>query len=462
MIETKKLFGTSGVRGLFGQKITVELISKISISLYSMYPNEGIIVGYDTRYTSEALAEVASAILSLSGAQVYLVEMCSFPVIANLTRDSKHHLAIYITASHNPPEYSGVKVLFYGRELTEEEQEKLEQKILVNKDGTIKYAKWNEIHPQIALNHKDLLYIERIKEFFTFDKNKRTLIVDCANGTMSSITPKILTQFGFRVITLNSFTEGSSPGRLTEPSEENLGTLKNICKQEKAIGIAHDGDGDRVSLIDENGSFIELSRINALLVKIILDEKKEGKIVLSIDSSKVIDTVVMLYNQNVERTSLGSVHSKIIDLIHHDKHVIFGAEPWKPIFPEWGLWIDGLYGALKILEKLCEEKIELHELMNTIPNSISVRESFLVSSTDIQEIYDKCLTIIETYFENEKKIISRYDGIRYDLINGTWFLIRKSGTEPKIRLYYESASEEHLNSLKELIKELHFIIKGVE
>ncbi|GAG25146.1 unnamed protein product, partial [marine sediment metagenome] len=129
MKKKSKLFGTAGIRGRFGTKVTAKLVIQVSQAVAQLYSSEGILVGHDARTSSEALSQFATASLSLSGTKVHKIGLCTFPVIANLTLNTKHSVAIYITASHNPPTDNGIKVLRQGREFTLQEQNQIEDLI---------------------------------------------------------------------------------------------------------------------------------------------------------------------------------------------------------------------------------------------------------------------------------------------------------------------------------------------
>ncbi|MHA1203567.1 MAG: hypothetical protein ACTSRR_00395 [Candidatus Heimdallarchaeaceae archaeon] len=458
MNSPTKLFGTAGIRGLFGKKVTAGLIIKLSQAVVKMFPNEGIIVGHDARTSSESLAQYALATISINGAQVFDVGLCTFPVIAFMSQKPEHKIGIYITASHNPPEYNGIKLLYNGREFTEKEQNKLEKEIALFK--SILHSNWNEIKKQRKIVDANSQYFNAIIQKTNFKADNRTLIVDCANGPMSLLSPKIFSALGFNVITINSSIDGSFPGRLAEPSRENLSVLINLCKEKGVIGIAHDGDGDRVSFIDEQGNFIELSRVNALLAQLSLTTKKDGIVVLSIDSSTCIDNSLNAYPVKVVRAPLGDLHTKALELIKNGEQVVFAAEPWKPIFPlEWGLWIDGLFGAVVILKELVEKNCSLHTRIKTIPSFFSERRSYLVSEENADLIFNSLKNQLTTICASYKKNVLDFDGLRFDFEDGTWILIRKSGTEPKIRIYFEAPTKEQFKWISNIVEKLEKLIE---
>ncbi len=461
MSKKSKLFGTAGIRGRFGTKVTAGLVIQVSQAVAQIYSSEGILVGHDARTSSEALSQFATASLSLAGAKVHKIGLCTFPVIANLTLSTKHTVAIYITASHNPPTDNGIKVLRNGREFTLQEQDQIEESIFKSGKSLdrINHEEWNKIIPQFGVLDANNQYFKRITQKIKMDGSGRRVILDCANGPMAELAPLILTHYGFSPTTINSHIDGSFPGRLAEPSPENLTTLIDLCKKERVLGVAFDGDGDRLAIIDELGQFVELSRINALLATYAIEEEGPGKVIVSIDSSTTIDKTVEKIGGEVIRTNLGELHTKGKELLEANEKVVFAAEPWKPIFPKWGFWIDGLYSLIKILKVITSAQTTVSEIIKAIPLHIAKRTAYMVDQERAEVIFDECKAKLKVSLENERKRELTIDGLRYDMDDSTWVLIRKSGTEPKIRIYYEAPTEERFEWIENIVKDLEKIIK---
>ncbi len=463
-MEKIKLFGTAGIRGPYGKKVTAELVFDVSQAVASIHSSEGIIVGHDARTSSEALSQCASAAISLGGSSVYIVGLCSFPAIANLTLNKKHTIAIYITASHNPPADNGIKVFKGGREFTDNEQEEIEFRIAQNRERNIpiNHVAWDKIIQQEEIKEINLLYKRRILSELKFQGDGRKIILDCANGPMSNLAPELLTDLGLHVITINSHIDGHFPGRLAEPSPKNLSLLIELCKKERCMGTAFDGDGDRIAIVDENGEFVELSRVNALLAKLMLEDYGTGKIIVSIDSSTTIDKTTEVLGGEIVRTKLGELHSKAEEMLAEGEKIIFAAEPWKPIFPNWGLWIDGLYGLCKFLKVIITRQTTVSEIMREIPDHIAERKAYVIKEGKTEGVFERCKESLKDSLTKEGGKILTIDGLRYDLADGTWILIRKSGTEPKIRIYYESPTRERFKWIDGIVKELEKIIHAKE
>ena len=461
MKKKSKLFGTAGIRGRFGTKVTAELVIQVSQAVAQLYSSEGILVGHDARTSSEALNQFAIASLSLAGAKVHKIGLCTFPVIANLTLNTKHSVAIYITASHNPPTDNGIKVLRDGREFTLQEQNEIENLISERETSQerIHHEDWDKIHPQLEVLDANDQYFKRITQEIKIDGGERKVILDCANGPMANLAPLLLSHYGFLPTTINSHIDGSFPGRLAEPSPENLSTLIDLCKKEKVLGVAFDGDGDRLAIIDELGNFVELSRINALLATYAIEEEGPGKVIISIDSSTTIDKTVERIGGEIVRTNLGELHTKGKELIEANQKVVFAAEPWKPIFPKWGFWIDGLYSLIKILKVITSAQTTVSEIIKSIPLHIAKRSAYMIDQEKAEVIFDNCKIKLRDSLVKENKKELTIDGLRYDMDDSTWILIRKSGTEPKIRIYYESPTKDRFEWIENIVKDLEKIIK---
>ena len=460
MTKKSKLFGTAGIRGHFGSKDTAELVFQVSQAISKLYPSEGIIVGHDARTSSEALSQCATAALSLAGSKVYKTGLCTFPVIANLTSSPHHSVAIYITASHNPPTDNGIKVLRKGREFTMSEQDEIEKFIdeRLGEEAGIIHDNWDNVQKQLEITDANKQYFKRIIGEFAMEGGGTKVILDCANGPMSELAPLLLSHYGFQVTTINSHIDGFFPGRLAEPSPENLSTLIDLCKKEKTIGVAFDGDGDRLAVINEEGEFVELSRMNALLGLQAIAVEGPGKVVVSIDSSTTIDKTVEKQGAVVIRTKLGELHTEGTRLQDEGEKVVFAAEPWKPIFPKWGFWIDGLYGLLKILKVITSRKTTVNDVLKDIPLHIAKRKAYYINADKAEEIFNHCQVKLKESLESETKKELTIDGLRYDLEDGTWILIRKSGTEPKIRIYYEAPNQTRFDWMEKIVKGLEKII----
>ncbi|MEM1680809.1 MAG: hypothetical protein QXT01_01040 [Sulfolobales archaeon] len=440
------LFGTSGIRGIYGSEITPELMLKLGLSIASYLKSRGkVLVGGDCRLTTQVLKTSLISGLMAGGLDVVDSGMLPLPVLNyGIVRHSFSGGA-YITASHNPPEYNGVKIFDrYGVELRSEDEALIEDIIRSN---AYTYSEWCSVGQYSTLDYLIDEYVEELSSRLMPRRNMRKVkvVVDTANCTTSLVSPKILVNLGAEVLTLNSYTDGRFPGREAEPRPDVLAPYLNAVKDLNVdVFLAHDGDGDRLAVVDPLEGFIKQDRLIALLFKYKLLEGG-GKVVASIDCGNSVREVVERYGGELIISKLGKIHEALLS-----HKAVIAAEPWKLIDPSWGYWIDSIYQAGLIVKMMIEEGKTLRQLMEDIPNYPQARYSIKVPTTLKLDLY-RCL---REYLEREavgKATTTDIDGFRVDYYDGSWILVRPSGTEPKVRIYGEA---KRAGKLKELLDNL--------
>jgi len=437
-----QLFGTSGIRGSLS-KITPQLFMGLGLSLATFLKNEGeVVVASDARTSSEALKNALSSGLMSGGCAVADLGLVPLPAFAYTTRERKSKAGVIVTGSHNPPQDNGLKCYDgRGMEYTPREEEVLEDLIFNKK---YKSADWKKVGNRSHVANADEEYVEAVLRQVPKVERETKVLVDCANGTASNVTPIVLSKLGCKVFTINSSIDGTFPGRLPEPSPENLRNTCRLVRDIKAdIGIAHDGDADRLTVIDDKGRYITNDSVLALFAKLLLERHGGGHVVTSIDTSFRIDQVVEKVGGTLERTRLGKTH--VILKEKPDAKIVLCCEPWKIIDTHWGYWGDAIYATAQLIKLLDKSKCSTAELFKEIPDYPQER------------IYHPCpdslkqptMALIRQRLSEEKGVASiwTYDGIRVNYEDNSWVLIRPSGTEPKIRIYCEGATTRRLNEL---------------
>ena len=424
------MFGSSGIRGVANTEITPGLALNIGLAVGSIYPD--VIIGRDPRISGEMIESAVVAGLLSAGSKVIKIGMVPTPTLALASKECG--CGIMITASHNPAQYIGIKVFKDGMSFDTRQQEEIEN-ILNN--GSFRYAGWERTGDLGTMdnaleNHSKVI----LKSTKSADLK---VVVDCGCGAASVLTPYVLGEMGCDVITLNSQPDGHFPGREPEPVEENLGLLKDTVKAAGAdLGIAHDGDADRMMAVDNNGTFISGDR---MLTFFAIREAKKA-IAVPVDTSRVIDD--MLGGIRISRTKVGDVYvAEELRKIDGD----FGGEPsgaW--IFPKVSLCPDGIYAAARLVE-IVESEGELGELLGYIPEYPVKRGAF--PCRDKKQAMAKIAKELAKLGET-----NTLDGIRVDMEDG-WILIRPSGTEPKIRITVESKSkcDELFDTASKVVRE---------
>lgn len=426
------LFGSSGIRGIANREITPELALKVGLAVGSLH--NSCVIGRDPRTSGEMIEHAVISGLLSTGCRVTRIGMVSTPTLAFTARN--YDCGVMVTASHNPPEYGGIKLWNRdGMAFDTKQQDEIESII---KNSRWKPAQWNRLgsvsEASAVKEHADMILGK-------VSSASLKVVVDCGCGAASTITPYVLRRMGCNVITLNSQPDGFFPARNPEPTEKNLEMLKKATVAFGAdIGIAHDGDADRMMAVDGKGRFVKGDKLLALFG---LREARMS-IVVPVDTSMMVDDV--LKGRKVYRTRVGDVY--VAEELKKRK-ADFGGEPsgsW--IFPKISLCPDGIYAAARLVE-IVENEGSLDTLIDVLP-SYPMKRGVAACSNETKEAAMRKIGI------GLKKLgtVSAIDGIRVDAENG-WILVRPSGTEPKIRITAEARDgvEELYAKAEQIVKE---------
>lgn len=437
-LSGKRLFGTNGVRGRAGIDMTPDLVLRIGIALGSMRKGT-IAIGRDTRTSGEMLTHAIKAGLLATGCDVVDCGVLPTPALQYIVRGNYTGGAM-ITASHNPPEYNGVKIIEAdGTEMGDEETVELERRIA---GPSFPLQQWQSVGKETQAPALVNRYIEGIiSQFPGHLGNGMLVVVDPGSGPACATSPEILRRIGCRVLTVNGSMDGTFPGRLPEPSEEGLRALADLVKSSgAAFGVAHDGDADRAVFVDENGKFIEENCELALIARHICRTKK-GLIVTPVSSSGMIEAVAAETGCTVIPTRVGSINvaRTMHALIREGKTVVFGGEGnGGPIFPSHQFCRDGGMTAAMMVAILAAEHRPLSAIVAELPRRVMIKGK--IATNDPGAI----LARISDRFSSDT--IDRLDGLK--IIRGTaWVLVRASGTEPLIRVIADAETGEEASAL---------------
>jgi phosphomannomutase/phosphoglucomutase len=429
----KKLFGTNGVRGIVGKDLTPDMVLAIGQSLGTMRKGR-IAVGRDTRTSGEVFIKLIKAGLLASGCDIVDCGILPTPALQYIVKEYFDGGAM-ITASHNPPEYNGVKIIESdGTEMGDEETVRLEKIFF---DRSFSTQPWDRIGHEISAPHLLEQYINAITSKFPSKPGDGiTVVVDPGSGPACITTPRILTELGCKVITINGIMDGTFPGRLPEPSTEGLKNLADLVKTSgAAFGVAHDGDADRAVFIDEKGQFVEENQEFALIARQICRVKK-GIIVTPVSTGQIVEIVVKQENCSIEYTPVGSIYvaRTMRTLIKMGKPVIFGGEGnGGLIFPEHQFCRDGGMTAAMMVHILKSTRKPLSELIDQLPVRYIIKDKIATKNG-----IDLLKTIKSSY---SKDSIEETDGVKIFREN-MWALVRTSGTEPIVRIIVDSDTKD--------------------
>jgi phosphomannomutase/phosphoglucomutase len=429
----KRLFGTNGVRGVCGKDLTPELVLVIGEALGTL--RKGCIaVGRDTRTSGETLVMAIKAGLLSTGCDVVDCGVLPTPALQYLV-SAHFEGGAMITASHNPPEYNGLKIIDSdGTEMGDEDTLKLEQQIF---EPTFSLKPWTQIGHEIHSPGLIRTYIDGIVHHFPEKVGSQmTVIVDPGYGPACLTTPGILTDMGCKVITLNGITDGTFPGRMPEPSPEGLKDLAKLVISSGAnFGIAHDGDADRAVFIDNCGQFIEENQEFALFARYVCQQKK-GAVVTPVSTSKTVEIVVKNEGSTVTYTPVGSIYvARTMRLLMDEgEEVVFGGEGnGGLIFPGHQFCRDGGMTAAMMVFILASTGQTLSQLIESIPKRSIIKDKIKTS------LGPQVLESLKVKYSNDKLDLT--DGIKI-IRDTSWALVRASGTEPMIRIIVDSDTHE--------------------
>ena len=441
-----KMFGTNGVRGVVNEDMNAKLALQMGKAIGSCFP--GIIaIAKDTRVSSDMLSMAVISGLTTVGCDVRDLGMIPTPALQLYVKTHGEVVAgVMITASHNPPEYNGIKVIAGdGTEASTEQEAAVEAKY----DEEIQGVSWSRVGSVRKVTGAAEEYIDSIISKVDVNLIRSagfTAVVDCANGASCYTSPLLLQKLGVRAIALNASANGEFPGHNSEPTEDNLSDLKKLVKDVKAdIGIAHDGDADRCVFVDNKGNFVSGDITLALMAMALLEANNGGEVVTPVATSSLIDEVVVRGNGTVARTAVGSpkVARRMID-----DHAVFGGEGnGGLIFPAHQYCRDGGMAVAYMLEFLAKGNTTLRKKIDELPVYYGVKKKIPCPMTLKSAVYDYIRSVTTTVKKDET------DGIKLLFGNG-WVHIRASGTEPQFRVESESADEVVANQLSEKYEKL--------
>lgn len=442
-IVVSKLFGSSGIRGVINKDLTAELAAQVGLAIATLHRPKLAFVARDTRISGSLLRDSVVSGFMAGGACVEDLGVLPTPALAYLTMKLKADVGVMITASHNPPQYNGIKI--FDKDSTSYDEEKQERIQTIIHENHFKRVAWPDIGTT-KQSTETSAYEEMITKKVRLHKKWR-LIVDPGCGATCGFAPRILRSFGCDVVALNAQPDGFFPARSPEPSAEALEPLTEVVRKFRAdLACAYDGDGDRVSFIDENGCFADFDRTLAAYAAYSLSKRKGGIVVTNVEASMSFESMIKPLKGRPIRTKVGDV---FVSEAIRKQRAVFGGEPcgaW--IHPQFHLCPDGILSSVLLLKALEEEGKTLSEFVSQSPEYPTLRTNVPCKN----ELKDAAVEKVGEFFRKRysgKGAFSMTDGVRVALKDG-WVLIRASGTEPLIRITVEG---ESLKAADRILKE---------
>jgi len=438
-----RLFGTNGIREVVGQKLTPQFVTRVADSIGACLPaGSHVVVGWDGRTSSPAFAGIVASSLALAGHKVTELGILPTPAIQyNLPRLGGD-LGVVVTASHNPPEFNGLKCIAKdGLEVPREFEERIELGVERSTAALVDYARVGDVSHDTGGAHR---YIEGILAQVDVPRIVRrrfSVVLDCGNGASVPTSPALLRRLGCRFTTLNAHVDGTFPGHLSEPTEPNLADLKRAVPAVGAeLGVAHDGDADRAIFVDASGRYIPGEEMLTLLARDAVERAPGSIVVTPVSASQSVEEAVRPFGGKVVYTRIGS--PSVTHEMQARGAVFGGEENGGLIFPRLHLARDGAMTMAAVLDLLARREGDLASLLKGLPRYAFVKEKVECPV----ELREKVSARLAESFAREAEKVVTIDGVKA-YFPGGWMLLRPSGTEPLFRVFAESKDPDRARAL---------------
>ena len=442
MEVNQHIFRANDIRGVAYKDLTEEVVIKLGKSLGSEALERGVkdfVIGRDGRLSSPEMYEWLSGGVLSTGCNVINIGIVTSPMFYHSTFVLESASGVVITGSHNPGEYNGFKVVFNNQSTSSEEIVSLKKRILNNdfktgeglcRDEDIKESYINEIISSVKLN------------------KQLNISIDCGNGSAGIIAKEVYERLGCNVRELYGDIDGQFPNHHPDPSkvENMLDLIKDVEENQSCVGLAFDGDADRLGVISPKGEIIYPDRQMILFANQVINESSAAKIVFDVKCSKLLpDEILKLGGEPlICKTGHTFIKQKI-----RETNAQLGGEMSGHIFfnDRWKGFDDGIYAGARMLEIIASE--DTKDIFSELPNMVSTPE-LNVPTSDEEKFYLVEEFIKKTDFSNAK--IIDIDGIRVEYEKG-WGLLRASNTSPVLVLRFEAETEDDLNHIKTIFYE---------
>ena len=443
----QRLFGTNGVRFIPGVTRDLDFAINLGEAIGTFFESGEVLLGRDGRLSSPALSNAAISGLLSSGVDVAEAGLVPTPALQYGVKSLGFRGGVMVTASHNPAPYNGMKVSGSdGVEVPRLDEQRIEK---IYFDHSQNKADWKSIgtvrqEPSVVRNYiKGVLSKVNTR---MISERKFTVVMDLGNGAQSVAAPYLVESLGCKLITLNSVVDGSFPGRGPEPTPDTLKDLSAAVKATGAdLGVAYDGDGDRSMFCTEDGRVLWGDQSSCLVADFILDRHPNATVVTSVSSSQAIDAVVKKHGAKVLRTRVGSVE---ISRTIIERNALFGFEEnggciYQPHIPVR----DGGMTTALMLECLASRGMSFSRAFSfAVPRYFQAKTKLEVGGKKVEQ----AMKAVERQAKGQ---VERIDGVKVWTDDHSWVLVRPSGTEPIVRVFTESESQEGADALlKKFVK----------
>jgi len=445
-----KFFGTNGIRGVFSEDFTLEFINDMTLAIGTYFKKGPILIGYDGRDSSSVICKVISSALNSIGIDCNVAGIVPTPCLEFAVKKLGYSGGIMITASHNPPQYNGIKpAASDGVEISREDELIIEDIYLqkswiknqknYGKTGTEDNA--IDVYLKGIISQVDSKLIES-KQF--------KVVLDLGNGAQAVSAPDFCKLLKCETFLINQKIDGTFPGRGSEPTPQNLSELsKSVIQNNADVGIAFDGDGDRSIFCDNKGNILTGDKSALTLTRHILKKNPNSLVVTCLNSGSNTEVLAKEFESKVIRTKVGSV--EVSRKMVPTNALIGFEENGGFMYGKHNQVRDGCMTLALMLESLATSNQSLYENITNLPPSFTTKDKISCSPENVS----KLISSLKTEFPDS----DTSDGIKITIDSKNWVMIRPSGTEPIVRIYAESESNEKLDDLmSEYIQKVNSII----
>lgn len=441
-----RLFGTNGIREVVGEKFTPAFVTRVADAIGALLPTGShVVVGWDGRTSSPAFAGIVASSLALAGHKVTELGILPTPAIQYNVVPLGADLAVVVTASHNPPEFNGLKCIAKdGLEVAREFEERIEAGVDHGSAMPVGYAHVGEVSHDAGGARRYLDGIRGQVDVPRIARRKFSIVLDCGNGASVPTSPALLRQLGCRVVTLNAHIDGTFPGHLSEPTEANLGDLtRSVPAVGADLGVAHDGDADRAVFVDAAGRYIPGEEMLTLLARDAVERAPGSIVVTPVSAPQSVEDAIRPFQGTVVYTRIGS--PSVTHEMQTRGAVFGGEENGGLIFPRLHFARDGAMTLAAVLDLLARKETDLASALRDLPRYSLVKEKVGCPV----ELREKVMARLAERFAKESEKVVTIDGVKAYLPGG-WVLLRPSGTEPLFRIFAQSSDPARARALAEV------------
>ena len=433
-----KFFGTNGIRGVFPDDFNLEFIHDMTLSIGTYFEKGPILIGYDGRDSSPLICKIITSTLNSIGINCNIAGLVPTPCLEYAVKSLGYSGGIMITASHNPPQYNGIKPAGKDGVEISREDELLIEDIYLKKNWLSNPEKWGTTEEETRSIETYLNGIKSHVNSKLIESKSFKVVLDLGNGAQAVTAPDFCKSVNCKPILVNQTIDGTFPGRGSEPTPQNLSVLsKTVIENQADFGIAFDGDGDRSIFCDNLGNILTGDRSALILIQHILTKNPNSLVVTCLNSGTNTEVLTEKYNSKVIRTKVGSV--EVSRKMLSTNALIGFEENGGFMFGKHNQVRDGCMSLALMLDLLAITDNTLSDQISKLPQSFTTKDKIQCSSQDAKQI----ISSLKTEFPES----DLSDGIKIIIDSKNWVMIRPSGTEPIVRIYAESESQEKLEAL---------------